>query len=312
MSSEYNSLFSAGIKEHVGLQRKEIERVSDRIFHTSDTKSRYVDMMNWELYPRPSRRRPGEGFAAGAFAESFGKRFVMVNFGLMDAIPIEDWEDDPYRVMRTLLPMKGGALADSFSTNEELVCAEFFSNYGYVSGTSVTGSFDGVCLFSTAHPISKTLSATTASNRPSSEVDVSIAGIDGARTNLVTQLAENNVTRLSNKPKFLVINPSQYRVASQCVRGDWERATADRNMNIVKEYGIQIIEWGYFTKSGATGTNNAWFILGQRHHLHKITREECKIASDTDISTNSFIWTARARFDVGAVNYRGTYGSVGV
>ena len=305
------SLLSEGIKEHRGLEYKELDRVSDRIFKRDTTKSRFIDKKNMELYGRPTRRRPGEGHRQGAIQESFGKRFVMIGRGLADAIPIEDWNDDRYGVYHRMLPGKGGALARAFNVDEELVCAEFFMNLGYVSGTSVAGSFDGVAQFSTAHPISLSNSGTTVANRPAAEVDISIAAADAARTNMVTQLAANNVERLQNSIKYHVCNPATARIARQVWNTEWERGTADRNTNIMKRYNVEVLEWAYFTKSGATGTNNAWFVIGESHGLEKWIREECDIMMDTDINTKSYVFVADYRMDVGSVDFRGTYGSTG-
>lgn len=311
-TTDIGSLLVDGISEHLWTEYKELDRVSDTIFHTRDVSSRYVDEQGWELYPRPSVRRPGEPHVSGSIQQSYGKRYVIVGYGLMDAIPMEDWRDDRYGLTHRLLPGKGGALARAFNVNEELVCAEMFQNLGYVSGTSVSGSFDGVALFSTAHPVSMAQSAQTVANRPSSEVDISIAGIDAARTNLVTQYAPNYTEMLQNKPRLLVCHPSQFRVAWQCCKAEYERATADRNANAVQQYGIDILEWAYFRKSGATGTYNAWFVVGETHYLKKLRREGVEILSDRDIITKSFIFTADARFCVGWSDWRGTYGSLGL
>ena len=176
--------------------------------------------------------------------------------------------------------------------------------------------FDGKSLFNTAHPVSKSRSSTTVSNRPSSDVDLSIAAVDAARVNLVTQYAANYTARVEDKPKYLCINPTQNRVATQICKGDWERATADRNMNVVKDYGIQIIELPYWTKSGtvgaATNAYNSWFILGENHQLRQANRQGFKVDSDTDIHTNSVIWVASQRFEVYWSDFRSTYGSLGV
>lgn len=305
------SLLSEGIAEHRGLEYRALERISDKIFKRNRTKSRIVDKRNMELYGRPQVRRPGEPHTQGAITESFGKRFVMIGRGLADAIPMEDWDDDRYGVFHRLLPGKGGALARAFNVDEELVAAEFFINLGYVTGTSVPGSFDGVALFSSSHPVSLSQSTTLVSNRPSVDVDISIAAADAARTAMVTQPAANNVEVLQNRIRYAVVHPSQARIARQVWNAPWERGTADRNRNVLADYGVEVLEWAYFTKSGVTGVNNAWFVIGETHGLEKWVREECDIQMDTDIHTKSYVFVADYRMDLGAVDFRGTYGSAG-
>lgn len=309
-SSNYSSIFSPGIDHHQGIEYKAQRLKGDRIYHTERTNKRVWDAMNWEMYGRPTRRLYGAAHNDLAFAQSFGLRAYVVMYGAIDAIPIEDVDDDLYAVMHRIIPRMGGGFARAFANNEEWVSAELFSNAGYTSGTGLN-TFDGVALFSTSHPLSLSQSGTTVSNRPSSDVDISISAADAARTSLVTQYAENGTEFLDVVPRIFVCHPSQARVARQVWNAPWERATADRNKNIMEEYGVEVMEWPYFQKSGSTGTNNAWFLVGDMHYLYKVVREDFVSDNDKDINTRSFLVTGDHRFLVTWSNFRGTYGSTG-
>ena len=310
-STDYNSIFSDGINRHAGLEYAEAKQPGAQIFAEEQADGRVIRVQNWELHGRPTRRNPGEVFDASSFKESYGKTVVIVNYGMFDSIAQEDIDDDKYNVIHRVLPLQGGSLGRSFAVNEELARMELLMNYGWTSSTGLPSQFDGKSLFNTAHPVSKSRSGTTVSNRPSSDIDLSIAALDAARTNLVTQYAANYLARLMDKPKYLCINPAQNRVATQVCKGEWERATADRNMNVLKDYNISIVELPYFVKSGATGTNNAWFVLGENHQLRQATRQGFKVVTDKDITTNSLIWLATQRFEVYWSDFRSTYGSLG-
>ncbi len=313
MSSDYNSLFSEGLSYHGGIEYDAVKKRSDDIFRTEHTTSRIWDGMNWELYSRPTRRNPGETFDSGSFKEDFGKRVVIVGYGLMDAIPQEDIDDDKYGVIHQILPMQGGALGRTFAINEELISAELMMNAAYSASTGLAVQFDGVSMFSTAHPVSKARSATTVGNRPTAEADMSIAAADAGRVSLATQYAANYTERLDNEVRVVAFNPAVERVTNQVFRGKWERATGDRNDNMtLNEMNVKLIPWPYFTKSGATGTNNAWFMLGKNHGLVKVVRQAMKMQTQPDIYTNSVVWIAHARLEVAWTTWRGSYGSVGV
>lgn len=310
MSNVYTSIFSEGINFHEGIEYKTVAVMADRIFHTESTKKRFWDVMQWQTPGRPQPRYPGAAHVETPFAQSFGLHATIVMYGALDSVPKEDIDDDLYGVMHQLIPAMGGGFARAFRTNEEQVCAELFANSGYTSGTGLN-TFDGVALFSTAHPTSQLLSGTTISNRPSSDTDISISSADACRTALVTQYAANGNEILYNAPRIFVAHPSQARVARQVWEADWERNQANLNENIMPRYNVEVLEWPYFQKSGATGTYNAWFVIGETHHLWKVTRERFNADSDYDVRTRSVIVVADHRFLVTWTDFRGAFGSVG-
>lgn len=312
MSSVYNSIFSDGISKHAGLEYESLSnrRVSDRIFKTQRTKSRYVDIVNWQLYGRPTRRRPGEAHSSGSFKESFMKRVVIVGYGMMDAIPKEDIRDDRYGIIHRVLPMQGGALARAFTTNEELVAAELLMNLAFTSSTGLVSQFDGVGLFNTAHPASKANANTTYANRPSVDVNMSIAAADAMYVNMTTQYAPNTTEIVGGPPRKVIFHPTIRRVVTQVYRGQYELDTLS-NKNVLKDDNVDLIPWGYFKKSGATGTYNAWFGLGDDHSLSKVIREDFEMDSDDDIVTKSVVWVADHRFEVFWSEWRHSYGCPG-
>lgn len=309
-TTELTSVFSKGMTKFFNDEYKELNHVCDRIFHTNKTDSRYVDAQGLELYPQFDDRLPGMPVLQGAIRESFGKRYTIVNYALGDSIPFEDFKDDQYGVYNRLIPKKGGALARAWNVTRERVCADMFKNLAFATGTSVADSPDGVSLFNTAHLVSKFNAGTTKSNRPSVDVDLSIASYQAAVTNLGKQTAPNNQEFIENKIRLLVVENSQQYIAKQILKGDWEVNNADRNLNVVKGEG-DVLVWSYFEKSGATGTNNAWFVVGENHSLNIFDRQQFDMMSDEDISTLSYLFVASARMVVGYDDWRGVYGSKG-
>jgi hypothetical protein len=305
------AVFSDGISKHIGITLRERPSMVPRIFHLHNAESKFIDEQNWENYGAPVLKMPKQAIAWGEAKQSFGKRYKWVVYALGDLISKEDWTDDKYGVLHRLIPQKGGGMARAFATNYEIQHANLFTTYGYVSGTSVAGMFDGVSLFNTAHPISMSNTGTTAANRPTTDVDLSVTSWQAAAVNLRLQKEENNYTYLDNEPSALVVNPVSNYVAKQILRGEWQPFSADRTTNPIREEGIELLQWPYFTKSGATGTNNAWFVLGKTHHLNSFMRwpYEC----DTDYSgyLMAYEFYCSQRFGLGASNWRGLYGSLG-
>jgi hypothetical protein len=310
-SQNINAVFAAGIRKHIGIEVKETAPTVGKIFHMNSSDERFVDYQLWENYGAPVRKDPGSPITFGEARQSFSKRFIHDTFALGDLVPKEDWDDDKYGVLHRILPAKGGGMARVFRTNYEIQHANMFVNLGYVSGTNISGSFDGVSLFNSSHPISANNTSVTASNRPSSDVDLSISSYQAAAVNIRTQYEANGYTYLDNEPENLVVHPSLEYVAKQILRGQWERGTADRNANYITEDKVRLTTWKYFKKSGATGTNNAWFLVGRNHELLSFLRAAYNVESDFDLYVLAFVFTADMRFSYGWADWRGTYGSLG-
>ncbi len=307
---DINAAFSAGISKHLQIELKEKPPVYPRIFKTDTSDAKFVDFQLWEGYGLPVRKSPGMPGVMGEARESWSKRFIHDTYYLGDVIPDEDWDDDKYGVLHRILPQKGGMMGRSFRALKEIQHASLFVNLGYVSGSGVAGSPDGLSLFNTAHPLSAA-NTSTFSNRPSVDVDLSIASAQAAATNLRLQYAANGIYYHENEVRQVVIHPSLIYVAKQIYKGSWERGTADRNENFLTDDNVEIVPWAYFKSSGATGTNNSWFVVGEDHYLMSFDRAAYKVESDHDIYVLATIFAATMRFSLGWVDYRGVFGSRG-
>lgn len=302
-------MFIQGIEEQFGLKYDTYDPEWRRIFHVRGTGDRYIWHQMWQGYGLPQPRLPGDRVAQSQFQPSFGKTYIMQNFALGDAIPQEDIDDDLYAVIKYAMASKGGLMADAFMNLWQYRTAGFFQNQGFASGSTVAGMSDGKSLFNTAHPVASSNLGTTYANRPSTDADLSISTWQAMETALRTQLRPDNLTYINNEPRCLVINPTLNFVARQINEGKWQPFSADRTESKTKN--VDIITWPYFTKSGATGTNNAWFFLGNEHYLNFFMREAPKSETDYDIITRSQVVIMSSRADYGASDWRGGYGSSG-
>lgn len=312
MSANLTPLFSKGINENILFELMEAEPTYSRVFHTTETNSPYLDDFTWELYGLPRATQPMEPVYMDSFRPSFSKRYVLVKYTIGDAIAKEYMDYDQYGLISRVVPSRAGALARAYIVRREYACANFLGVLGFQSGTNVPGMADGVALFSTQHPISLSNMSTTWSNRPSTDADLSHATYNVASAALLQQMAPNNVTILSNPPAQLIVNPNIRHVAYQIAQGNWERGTNNFNMNVGVRDNIEVVVWPYFRASGATGTYNAWVLLGQHHFLKYVANPRgIEIDTDYDIRTQAYLFVSYCLEDVGASDARGTYGSKG-
>jgi hypothetical protein len=314
MSANFAPLFAKSITKHYGLEAETITPTFSKLFNVETMTGAYSDDQLWEMYTGPEPKLPLRPVAQGTFGPSFAKRWVPVLYALGDVIAEEHAADDPTGTLHTLTAGKGGALARSFATHREWLAAELLTTLAF--GTApVSGSPDGQPLFSTAHPVSAIRSGTTVSNRPSAYCDLSHAAWSAMRANLVQQMAPNNYMIVDNKPAKLCVNPTQHVVATRLVRGEMEPGTGDNNINVAKLDNVQIVEWPYFRKTGATAASNswnAWFVLGQTNYLRWFDRSQFKLVHDYDITVLGYVFVAYMRYICGWLDWRGTYGSAGV
>lgn len=296
------------IEEHMYLDYKRKAPIFSKVFHMHTTRSRYVDMQMWQLYGMPRFRVHGERIKMDAVYPSFGKRYIMRSFGLGDSVPVEDMRDDPFGLFNRVLPGKGGAMASSHRTLMERETAGFFVNQGFASGTSVAGMSDGRSLFNTAHPLSA-YNSTTAANRATTDVDLSYSSAQTAETNIRNQLAPNGYEYIDNEPAILMVHPTLAFVAQQIYAQDRQWGGGPNDKNYLKR--LQIIVNPYLQISGTNTTNQYWIVIGEQHSLHFFMRQNYEVDTDKDVNTNSVIFTTTSRFDYGATDWRGTYGSKG-
>lgn len=319
MSGNYGILFEKGVNRQFGLKLQTYDPQWRKVFHVQDTTDRYVWAQGWTGYQSPTFRIPGQRISSGNFAPDFSKAYIIRGYGLADQFPQEDIDDDLYGVINLASARKGGLFAQAFMDLMEIQTANYFGTQGFASGSSVAGMADGVSLFNTAHPLSAQNQVSTWTNRPTTDADLSITTAQFLLTNLMLQKASNNVTVLNNKMKAIVYNPILTYVARQIFRGSWQGFSADLNDNVTKQVAgdIDLIEWPYFTKGGSTGgaygsgAANAYFGIGQQHHLYFYLRQAAKSDTDKSVTTNSQIITMTCRFDMGADTARGLAGSAG-
>lgn len=282
-----------------------------QLFHMNTTDKRYIWAQSWQGYGLPLFRTPGTRIAQDVFQPSFGKQYIIANYALGDAVAQEDIDDDLYAVINFVLAQKGGFMANSFENLLEYLTAGFFAVQGYASGTTVAGMADGLSLFNAAHPTAASTLGITQSNVATA--DLSVASAQAMTTALRLQKAPDNLTYMNNELDKFVYNPALDFVARQIFNNPkWQPYSGDRTANPLGNQNVTLCPWPYFTKSGATGTNNACFGMAKKHYCNFYMRSAPKSKTDYDINTNSQMLIMMSRHTQGADSWIGTYGLSGL
>lgn len=316
MARDISKLLSEGITENFLMEYKQYPKMYPKMFHMRNTKTRVVTVQGWIGPRKPTRRDPGDVVRNDTFSPNFGKNYIVAGFSQGDVVAQEDIDDDQYGMVIKWAAGRGGQAAIAYLTLEEAFAADIFGLLGFTSTSPAPDSPDGKPLFSTSHPMSANDTVTTWSNRPSSDVDLSMAALQAMRANLNQQFAPNGQTIRMNRLARIMVNPNIEEIAIQLQRGTMTPGTVDNNINTMKG-SFDVVVNPYFRKtgSGAAATNaNAWNAFvgqGEEHFMEWWDRQQVTFDNDKDVNTNSVIFTSHRRFTAGFSDARGMYGSTG-
>lgn len=317
MNSNFGPAITRGISNHYLYELDQQQDYAGAFFHDDNMDGAYEDAVSWEGLGLPVEHLPLERANFDGIRPSYGVRYFARSWTLGVVIPLEDRQDDLYGIIHKMLPMAGGEFARSYYALQQILAAQFFGLYGFMSGTSVPFSPDGLSFFNTAHKMSLGNQATTWSNRPSVAADLSISTAQMAEASMQVQKRPNGLQFIPNKIKRVMVHPNERLVAKQIFGyGERERGTTDNNRNYLADEDVEVVSNPYWEYSGTNGlTNNAfnsWFAQGRTHYCRWKKRSDLQVFSRFDNSVFADIITCIKRFAYGLDDSRGLYGSPGL
>lgn len=241
------------------------------------------------------------------------KRFVHLTYSLGIRTSKELYDDDKYG----LTGKKGPTLlARSASFTQEMIAWNVF-NQGFT--TSVT-TFDGLTLFNNQHQLLGGPAATSMApgaagvisaagtwpNRPSVDIDFSVAGL---------QLATNHAARMIDNMGFPIrlrwenlITPPELRFLVREILGSPGKPyTADNTINslLPEDYKNLEIPW--------LNSPSNWYLVASKtdHSLRVYHRERPSTDFDDDFDTDAIKQKTRLRMSAGAARWQGVWGTQG-
>lgn len=183
-----------------------------------------------------------------------------------------------------------------------------FAVYRNAFTTALTN--DGVALIEDAHV---TISGATVDNELAASAFSEITLNTGIIA-LVQQPAQDGTIR-GNMPKTLLVPPALFKLASEITESELRSGTANNDMNVYStKYGINVATTPYIGASVTGGSNTAWYLLGTNHSVTRWVRQ----GIETDLvpwqyqRNNNYIYKGSFREVVGAMDYAGIVGSLGV
>ena len=197
------------------------------------------------------------------------------------------------------------ALIKSAVDLQETKAALLFNNgFGTTAddGFDATG-FDGLATFSTAH--TRLDAGTVLRNRPSTDVDLGVTGLQNALIDFHTQNLDERGRPQLIRPKLLVINPGDIFTARELLQSEFKPGTANNEVNALREEGLSFTVSHYLTDA------DSWFLLGDQHDLNFIWDVRPRGGMEEDFDTEVIKRKVVEGFFVGHGEWRGTWGTSG-
>ena len=261
----------------------------------NSTKQSEVDSYESGFDKMPEKE---EGVAAqfDTILPGIKKTYVHVTYALGYELTEEAVEDN-LQTQETFnkLPQ---ALSRAAVETVEVTAANVFNN-----GFSTTG-FDGVPLFSTAHP---NLDGSTQANRPTTDADLSVTSLTAGLTTIEKFVDERGLKR-PTKAVLLLVPVDLWNIAEELIGSEFKPFTGNNETNALQIKDLQYFVSHYFTDTDA-------FFLQAAPGMHQIKFwwriKLGALRRGTDFDSTNLKHLSRMRFSVDYSHWMGNYGSQG-
>jgi hypothetical protein len=263
-----------------------------------------TDMDIWqasELHDMPLMKQVSEGedYSFEAPAQGASKTLKPVKYGLGFSISEEAVDDAIAK------------LAKSARESQEIQAMNIFNN-----GFSTETTADGVAVFSTSHTLP---SGGTIRNKLSSDADLSVTSLEQMLVDFETQFVGDSGIINLIRPKYLVVAPTNKRLAMELIGSELKATTATagtdgitnvNNMNSLKSDGLIVVSSPHLTDT------DAWFLTADPSEtgLRIVSRKpiETKAAApDVGFKNDSILYKTRYREKIGVTHANGIFGTSG-
>lgn len=302
MRSQYTDLFGSNMLPVLEmLFRGELERHPSRrdelfrvVSHDRDI-YQYSELHDLGLF---SEVAEGTEYSFDRMKQGSNKTFTMKKYGLGFSISEEMVDDGKFEYIANGIRNLGRAARES----QEISGMDIFNN-----GFDTELSADGQYVFDTDHALP---SGGTFRNELSSAADLSTTALDTALSDFETQFVSDRGIIYRLMPKVLLVHPSQKRYAMELIGSELKADTADNNMNSFMQDGLRVVSSPHLTDT------DAWFLLSAPEDTGLLVVSRTPIetsAADPSVGwkTDSILYKARYREDVGVTHPYGIFGSPG-
>lgn len=220
------------------------------------------------------------------------KTFTFVKYGIGVKVTEEMIEDDKWGQVRDIYASLGASM---FHIRQQVFMDNF--NNGFT-----TNGYDGVPLFSTAHPLVK--AGGTQGNRPTTDADLSVTSLQDCLTQIMNWLSHEGINVLYH-PKLLLCSTRNIYDAHELLKSDYRPDTANNAVNYFTVTGMEYAASPYLADA------DAWFVKCDEHRLMFYERKAPETKSFEDFDAGALKTKITCRFDTGHSSWYGWWGTSG-
>ncbi len=290
-------LLYPGLAELWGTSYKMAEKKYDKFFSLKDSTKAFEKEQEMTGFATAGVKDQGDSVQFARLTQGVQKEYVHVTYGLGAIITREMMEDDQYGFINQVPRL----LSEAMVRTEETIATAKLNN---AFDTSITGA-DGKALCATDHPFSGS-SGGTWTNTPTVAVDLTQTSLEAAFID-VLNLRDGNNQRLNYTPKQLIVSRGDYFNAQKILKTQYKTGSADNDVNIISELGLELVWTNYLTDQ------DAWFLRnGVPNGLVFYRRRAADMERDNDrVGTQNLAIVTTTRFSVDHTDPRDIYGSPG-
>jgi hypothetical protein len=290
-------LLYPGLAALWGQNYKQHPKKCERFFLQKDSNQRFEKEQEMSGFTTAGVKDEGDAVPFGRLTQGFQEEYVHITYGLGAIVTREMMEDDQYGFINQIPRL----LTEAMVRTEETVSTAVLNN---AFDASFAGA-DGSALCASDHSFSGSGGGTW-SNIPTVAVDLTQTSLESAYID-VLNLRDANNQRLSYTPQQLIVSRGDFFNAQKILKTEYKTGSADNDVNILSEVGLELIWTNYLTDT------DAWFLRNKiPNGLTHYTRRAADIERDNDrVGTQNLAIVTTKRFSVGFTDARDIWGSQG-
>lgn len=290
-------LLYPGLHDLWGTEYTQHPKVYSKFYNMKTSEKAFEKEQEMSGFTTAGEKSQGDSVGFARLTQGVQKEYVHVTYGLGAIVTREMMEDDQYGFINQIPRL----LSEAMVRTEETVATSVINN---AFDTSITGA-DGTCLCNSAHPFSGSGGGTW-SNVPAVAVDLTQTSLEAGFMD-VLNLRDANNQRLRYQPKKLIVSRSDFFNAQKILKTQYKTGSADNDVNILSEVGLELVWTNYLTDQ------DAWFLQnGVPNGLVFYRRRAADMERDNDkVGTQNLAIVTTTRFSVGHTDPRDLWGSQG-
>lgn len=265
------------------------------LFNIKTTKRQYEDDSYVTGFGTIPKKSEGEAVAFDDIFQGFDKRYTPETRSLAYRITLEMWEDELYGKMRKLPAEIGRSMIITRNQNG----ADIYNNA--FDGTNFANGGDGKELLATDHPLAV---GGTQKNELTNAANFNEASFEQALIDL-QNTTDDRGKLMVLIPRKLVVGPFLEFEAMKILQTPLTPFDANHSINPLQGR-LQLVVNNFLT------SDNAWFILCDRHEINWFDRILPQHFQGNDFDTDDAKFKTRARWDNGWSLPWGVFGSPGL